>query len=253
MQPINYGLLQTQVDLSPLRQGLQMRQNNQLQSVEAQQRASIAQLAREKFEYDQQQDIDYARDVEAWKAGGGTPEGLRDLALRHPDQSDRLLKAGDSYDAGHKKSMIETGFSTLGALQAGNIELAKKNLSDRAGALERAHIDSSHTRAALDMLNKGDVNGARSYISYAMSGLVGAEHTAGIMGELGIGARADASRRDDARADAQFEETKRHNRATEANTAADNVRADRASARADRKAAGGGSRGSKIPSGFIPD
>lgn len=254
VDPVNYAALQSQLDLSPLRQGLQMRNNNRLQQAEVQQRDTIAQLARNKFEYDQQQDASYLRDVEEWKAGGGTPEGLRDLALKHPDQSERMLKAGDSYNAVQKNDMITTGFTTMGALAAGNIELAKKTLSDRVTALDRARIDSTHTRSALDMLRKGDVDGARTFLSYAMSGLVGADHTASVMGELGIGARADASRRDDDRADAQFKETQRHNRASEANAAADNARADRADVRAATKAkAGGKASGAKLPSGFVLD
>lgn len=254
MGPINYGALQSQLDLSPLRQGMQMRQNNRLQQAEVHQRDVVAQLARDKFEADQEQDAEYLRDVEAWKASGGAPDGLRDLALRHPEQSERLLKAGESYTTGQKNDMIQTGFRTLGALAAGNTELAIKQLSDRSEALTRARIDNSHTKVAIDMLRKGDVTGARTYLSYAMSGLIGADHTATIMGELGIGKKAenderrlDLADRQAGVAERRLNETERHNRRQEGLSAA-------AGARAERKAATGGKTGgSKLPSGFIPD
>lgn len=254
MGPINYGALQAQLNLTPLQQGFEMRRNNRLQSAEAQQRETIAQLAREKFEYDQHQDENYLHDVEAWKAGGGTAEGLRDLAMRHPEQSDRLLKAGDSYNAAQKNDMITTGFTTMGALAAGNVELAKQTLSDRVTALDRARIDSTHTRQALDMLRNGNIDGARTYLSYAMSGLVGADHTASVMGSLGIGRKAenderrlDLDERQAGVAERRLNETERHNRRQEGLSAA-------AGARAERKARSGGKAGgSKLPSGFIPD
>lgn len=172
MGPTNYGALLTQLDLSPLREGFQMRSFNRNQEAQAQLGQATKQLAREKFEYEQQKDADYLRDVEAWKAAGAPSDGLRDIALKYPEQSDRLLKAGDSYTAHMKNDMITAGFSVLGALAAGNVDLAKRTINDRITALDRARIDSTETRAIRDMLSKGDVNGARAYIGYAMSGLV---------------------------------------------------------------------------------
>ncbi|GAA3714459.1 hypothetical protein GCM10022268_24000 [Sphingomonas cynarae] len=254
MGPNNYVALQSQLDLTPLRQGLQMRNNNRLQQAEVQQRDLVAQLARDKFEADHEKDAEYLRDVEAWKAGGGQPDGLRDLALRHPEQSERLLKAGDSYTSGQKNAMIQTGFGTLGALAAGNIELAVRTLSERSEALTRARIDNSHTKAALDMIRAGNVDGARTYLSYAMSGLVGADDAARIMGELGIGKRAenddrrlDLADRQAVVAERRLDESERHNRRQEGLSAA-------AGARAERKARSGGkAAGTKLPSGFVLD
>lgn len=254
MGPVNYAALQAQLDLSPLQRGLQMRSNNRLASAEVQRQENAQQLAREKFEYDHAQDENYLRDVQAWKDSGGTAEGLRDLAMRHPEQSHRLLKAGDSYNAAQKNDMITAGFTTMGALASGNIDLAKRTLSDRVTALDRGGIDSTETRQALDMLRNGNIDGARTYLSYAMSGLVGADHTASVMGSLGIGRKAenderrlDLDERQAGVAERRLNETERHNRRQEGLSAA-------AGARAERKARSSGKTGgSKLPSGFIPD
>lgn len=219
VDPINYSGLLTQVNLAPLQQGLAQRRQNQIVEDQLQERQQVRQLAQAKFEYDKQKDADYLAAVEAYKQNP-TPAALRDLAIRFPDQSAALMKAGESYSGAQKQDLLGAGFGALGALSAGKNDLAIKTLEDRVTALKGSGIDTSHTQAAIDMIKSGDTKGAQAYLSYAMSGLVGADHAAGILDSLGVGAKAEDRRADNERQAAQQAETARHNRVIEGQGAA---------------------------------
>ncbi len=251
MGPIDYNSMQTRLDFSPLVQGLQLRQQKQNIEADNQRQEKLAQLARDKFTIDQQEHAAYLADVEAYKADP-TPTRLRDIGLKHPEQAAALQKAGDSYTTSQKQDLIGTGFGALGALAAGNNDLAASTLEKRIEALKNSGIDTSHTQAAVDMIKAGKAKEATAYLSYAMAGLVGSDHAASVMETLGVGGKADDKRADNERADrrAELEERRVTNseRATNAAIArgdAASARAERASDRADRKAAGGGKGGKK--------
>lgn len=251
MGPIDYGSLLQQLDVSPLLNGLQVRnQRDEVRSADRQRQAQV-QLAREQFDAKQQHQAGYLAALKAWRDGGGDPQGLRDLALQFPDESEGMVRAADSYEAGSKRSIITDVSSVLGALGSNNPQIALSTLRQRRTALANGGVDTSHTDAAIEMIKSGDLSGARAFLGYSLGGLIGWDHAAGVMETLGLGDKADRARRDDARADADLEERRRHNRATEG------VQTDRvgiARSAAARTGSGrGGGRGNKPPTGFVLD
>ncbi|WP_398457430.1 hypothetical protein [Sphingomonas albertensis] len=244
MGPIDYSSLQSQLDLSPLLRAGQIRDQKRNIQADNNRQEAIAQLARDKFTIDQQEHAAYLADVEAYKADP-SPTRLRDIGLRHPEQAAQLQKAGDSYTSAQKQDLIGTGFGALGALAAGNTDLAASTLEKRIDALKNSGIDTSHTQAAVDMIKAGKTKEATAYLSYAMAGLVGSDHAASIMETLGVGGKADDRRADNERQDRKIELDERRVSNSERATNAAISRGDAASARADRKAAGGGKGGKK--------
>lgn len=242
MDPINYGALQQQLNLQPLAQGLQLRRQNQAFEAQQERQQAITQLAQQKFELDQQQDAQYLQAVQAYQANP-TPEALRDLGIRFPDKAAALQKAGDSYTTSQKQDLIGAGFSALGALAANNVPLATSTLEKRRDALKNSGIDTSHTDAAIQMLKDGKTKEATAYLSYAMSGLVGADHAAGVMESLGVGKKAEDRAADNERQDRALDLREKATEASIARGEAASARAERAADRADRKAAGSGSGG----------
>jgi len=237
--PINYGSLLTQLDFSPLQRGLQLRRDNRVQEAEAARQRSVQQLAQRQFEMKAADQQGYLEAVQAYRTNP-TPEALRDLGIRFPEHQKELQDAGDSYTASQKNDLIGAGFSALGALSNSKPDLAVKTLQDRVTALKNSGIDTSHTQAAIDMIKNGDVQGATSYLGYAMSGLVGADHAANVMTTLGIGKKAENDERRLDQTDRRIDNSERATNAAIARGDAASARAERAADRADRKAAGGG-------------
>lgn len=254
MGPIDYGSLLQQLDVSPLLNGLQVRnQRDEVRSADRQRQAQV-QLAREQFDAKQQHQAGYLAALKAWRDGGGNPQGLRDLALQYPDESEGMVRAADSYEAGAKRSIITDVSSVLGALGSNNPQLALSTLQDRRTALANGGVDTSHTDAAIQMIRSGDVAGARAFLGYSLGGLIGWDHAAGVMETLGIGAKADAVRADDARADRDLDHRIHHDTVMEGQGAARVSLSRAAGARAAaRGSARGGARGSRPPAGFVLD
>lgn len=249
--PIDYTSMQTRLDFSPLVQGLQLRQQRKNLEADNERLDRTSQLARDKFTIDQQEHAAYLADVESYKADP-TPARLRDIGLKYPEQSAALQKAGDSYTSSQKQDLVGAGFGALGALASGNTGLAASTLKTRIKALENSGIDTSHTQAAVDMIEEGKTKEATAYLSYAMAGLVGSDHAASVMETLGVGGKADDRRADNERQDRKTELEERRvansERSTNAAIArgdAASARAERASNRADRKASGSGGKGGK--------
>jgi len=236
VDPINYSGLLTQVNLAPLREGIQLRQQKQIAKDQIAERQQTRQLAQAKFEYDHQKDVDYLEAVKNYQLHPSA-QALRDLAIRFPDKASDLLKAGDSYNRAQKQSLVEATSGTLGALAAGKNDLAIKTLTDRATALEGSGIDTSHTQSAIDMIKAGNVKGATAYLSYVMSGLVGADHTAGIMDSLGIGGKAEDRRIDNERADRALAIQQQRADTADRRAESSDARAERREARADAREA----------------
>jgi len=264
--PINYSGLLTQLNLQPLQQGLAQRRQNQYQQTqieaqqaETQQRTQAAQLAQRQFELKAGEQQAYVDAVTAYK-GNPTPEALRDLSVRFPDHAKELSDAANSYSTSQKNDIIGTGSATLGALSAGNTELAIRTLSDRKSALAGAGVDTSHTDAIIDMIRKGDTKGAQAMLSYVLAPMVGSDHVAGMMETLGIGAKSEraeaAAERDERRLDQNDRRIGIEARRADATIAQGNARVElsrAAGARAATKAKSGGKGGSKLPAGFVLD
>jgi len=239
-QPINYDALLTQLDFSPLVQGLQLRQANKA-------RQAAVQLARDKFTLDQQQDAEYIQAVNDYRADPSA-ERLRDLSIRFPDKQEALSKAADSYDAGAKRNLVEAASSALGALAANKPDAAIGVLERRRAGLKNSNVDTTQTDQAIALIRSGDTTGARAMLSYALSGLVGGEHTASMLDTLGYGGKAEERAADRAFKDRQQSETERHNRATEGTA---NARVAVSAKKGAGKSKGSGK--GKLPAGFILD
>ncbi|RZA06413.1 MAG: hypothetical protein EOP02_38345, partial [Proteobacteria bacterium] len=233
--PINYSGLLTQLDFAPLQRGLQLRAQNRALEAEQDQRNQTIQLAQSKFTVQQQDDAAY-RDALAAYSAKPTPEALRDIGMRFPDHQKALQDGADSYTTGQRNDLLKTGFSVLGALSAGNKDLASKTLQDRRDALAKGGINTEQTDAAIQMINAGKLPEAQAYVSYAMSGLVGSDHVAGVMESLGVGGKADDRRADNQRQDLKLKIDERRIANSERATDAAIARGDAASARAERAA-----------------
>ena len=253
MGPINYGALQTQLDLSGLQRGLELRSANRLRQSEGARAEEIKELAKKKFDYDQAEDAEYRTAVEDYILDG-TPEKLRNIGLRFPGHGDRVRQASESYTGSQQQDMIQAGWSAISALAVGKPEVATQVLQDRVKALRGAKINSSHTQAAIDMIKAGEGTKASNYLSFVMAGLTGPDHAAQVLDALGVGAKAENAQR---RLDNEDRRLDIADRRANAAIAQGNARVDlsrQAGARADRKARQGRQRGrAKLPSGFVLD
>jgi hypothetical protein len=237
MDPINYSGMLAQLDASPLNRLAQQETNRVGVKAEIEQRNEVRQLAQRQFDMKSADAQAYQAAVEAYKADP-SPAALRDLGIRFPEHQKELQDAGDSYTASQKQDLIGAGFSALGALASNKPDLAIKTLDDRMAALRGSNVDVSHTQAVRDMIKSGDLKGATALLSYAMGGLVGADHASGVLETLGVGGKAEDRRADNARQDRQLDVRERATEASIARGEAASARAERAADRADRKAAG---------------
>lgn len=243
--PINYGGLLEQLDVSPLQNGLAMRQRNQAFEAQQQQEQQRVQLATAKFTAEQMQNAEYQRDLDGYLRNP-TPEALREIGARYPDHQKALQEGADSYSAGQKNDLVVAATSTLGALSAGKTDLAVKTLTERKDALAKAGINTDQTDAVIDLVKTGKVKEAQGYLGYALSGLIGPEHSSSMLQTLGIGARAEDQRADNERADRALDIRERS-----LQSSIDH--ANEASARADRREArlaGGGGSSSGASGGY---
>lgn len=234
VDPINYSAALPQLDLSPLQRGLQMRQANQDRAELRQQRAQTVQLAQDEFAYDQQKDADYLAAVAEYEKAP-SPDALRSLRFRFPEQSEKLGKAGDSYSAAAKQDLIGASAAVLGAIGANNAPLAIATLKTRRQGLANSGVDTGHTDAIIQMLEKGDLKGASGFVSRVLGGLVGEDHAAAIWDSLGVGARAEDRAADNERAERNLERQERRDAAADRRAEEREARADRREARADRR------------------
>jgi len=244
--PINYGALMEQLDTSPLMQGFQLRNQGQAlqeqsldrQAMRADQQQRI-QLAQAKFTADQANDAAYQEGLGSYLSNP-TPQALLELSARFPEHQKALQDGADSYSAGQKNDLVVAATSTLGALSAGKTDLAIKTLNERRDALAKAGINTDQTDAVIDLVKNGKTREAQGYLGYALSGLIGPEHSSSMLQTLGIGAKADNAEAAAARADRALDLRERSLQASI-------DRSNEASARADRResrlAGGGGSGG----------
>ena len=249
VDPINYGALMPQLDLSPLTRGLQQRQANQFQSAQLQEQKDRTQLAQRQFELKAQDQQAYLAAVEAYRENP-SPAALRDLGIRFPDHQKELQDAGDSYTASQKQDLIGAGFSALGAISAGNVPLAIDTLTKRRDAFKNSGIDTSHTDSAIQMLKDGKIKEATAYLSYAMGGLVGTDHAAGVLETLGVGGKADDRRADNARADKALTIQQQRADTADRRAASADARAEHREARADAREARIAAGGASASSGY---
>lgn len=252
MGPINYGALQSQLDLSPLRQGFALRDQRTAQRDVIAERQQVRQLAEAKFTAEQDEDKAYREALTGFSADP-SPAALLDISARFPDHSKALQEGFKTYTSGQQRDIIGTTVNVLGAVQAGNIDLAKRTLADRKEALQRAGVDTSHTDAAQRLIASDDPavrKQGMAYLATVLSGAVGAEDAAKIMENFGIGAKAeredrrlDVTERTSALAERRIEESERHNRTMEGQGAARVDLSRAAGARAAAKAGATASSG----------
>lgn len=256
MDPINYSGMLTQLDLSPLQRGLGMRRDNRQQDAQIQNQQAIRQLAEQKFSAEMANDQAYQQALTEFKANP-TSQGVLDLSARFPDHAKALEDGFKTYTAGQQQDIIRTTTTVLGALHAGNRDLAVQNLTERRDALRRAGVDTTHTDAAIKMVQSNDPaeqKQGQAYLAMVLTGAIGGEAASGILDRFGYGAKAENQAADNARADATAAETARHNRVMEGQGAARVDLSRAAGARAAAKGAGKGkSGGSKLPTGFVLD
>lgn len=239
---IDYESMLTKIDLSPLLRAQQLGDQREVARADIASRNAQTQLAQNKMTAQLEEDVAYRAALEEYKASP-TPDRLRDIAMRFPKQQDALTAGAKAYTEAQRTDLLSAGFGTLGALAAGKTDLAIKTLTERRTALANSGINTDQTDAAIQLIKDGKVQDAKAYISYAMSGLVGADHAASVMNSLGIGQKAenDERRIDIAERRAEASIAQGDARLSLSERAAD--RADRAAARAERKGAGAGAGG----------
>ena len=242
--PINYEAMLTKLDFTPLLRAQQMRDQREVAKAEISQRSAARQLAQDQFNQKLNEDAEYKAALEGYRANP-TPEALRDIGMRFPDHAEALRKGADAYTEAQRKDLLSAGTSVLGSLSAGLTNDAIKVLTERRTALKNSGINTDQTDAAIQLIKDGKIDQAKAYLSYAMSGLVGADHMASIMTSLGIGQKAE---NDDRRLDIAERGINVRERQVDASIAATNARlalSERREARQAAKGSGGKSSGGR--------
>ncbi len=215
--PIDYTSLLTQLDFTPVMQGLALRNDRQrLVDAKAERKERID-LATAQFSHEQLENEEYQRDL-AGLSASFSPEKLRDLAWKYPQHQKSLEDGFGTYNRAVQQDVIRSSTQVMSALASGNKDVALKVLDERLAGLDRGGINTDQTTALRGLVqsdNPADAQRAYSMLGIIMSGAVGPEHAAGMMETMGVGAKADDRRRDNERADADFEERRRHNRVVE--------------------------------------
>jgi hypothetical protein len=266
MQPIDYTSMLTQLDVSPLQRGFAIRDQRQAFEADRERQAATIQLARDKFTADQVQNEAYRTWLGEYNATAPAELGskLREGMTLFPEQAKALKDGFDTYTAAQAKDVISTGASVVGALAAGNTDLATAKLSERRDGLRNAGVDTTQTDAALAMVKAAGSDPAKRdqairFLAMALTPAIGVDGVETLLKSVGLDAatqRAEAKdARDERRLEAMERRTDAQIRATEARigfSAQANDRAERASARAERKGSvgGGGSRGSSGGDGY---
>ncbi len=245
MGPIDYNSMLTQLDLSPLLRGRQLqlqRQENQAQIESQQARTAILQ---------QEADRKAAEDAawQSWAQGSRgkdlTAADWSDAMLRFPDRFQQLKAASDAQTASQRTRNVQAAMNLGGLLNAGLKDQALANLKERRAALAEAGESTEITDAAISAVQKGDLATAKQIAGSVILGTLG-EDGLGVMESIGWGPKAKKAEADAALEREKFDETKRHNRASEAAQVRDDVRAD-------KKAAAGGKGGGKKGAGKFSD
>jgi hypothetical protein len=253
--PIDYSSQLTKINVQPLMQGLQLR-NERQQAKEAQaERTERVQLAKAQFTRQQDEDKVWHADLTDLSTDF-TPEKLRNTMWKHPDKQEALSNGFSTYTRNIQQDVIRSTTSVMSALASGNSDLAAKVLIDRRTGLEQGNINSDQTDALYRLVKStdpADRQKAYAMLGTIMSGAVGPEHAAGMMETMGIGAKAEDRRLDNDRQAAAAAETARHNRASEG-VAAGNLQLSRQrEGRVSRNVGKAGAKPAKLPSGFILD
>lgn len=241
--PINYAGMMAQLDISPVLQAVELRDRRAAVEAQRAQVAAATQLAQNKFTVEMNENAEYRAALEDYSAAP-TAEKLRDIGMRFPDHAKALQDGAAAYTEAQRRDVLGTGTAVLGSLSAGLNDQAIKALTERRTALANSGINTDQTDAAIKLIRDGKIDQAKAYLSYAMSGLVGADHMASIMTSLGIGQKAE---NDDRRLDIAERGINARERQVDASIAATNARLDLSERREARQAAkgsgGGGSGG----------
>lgn len=250
VSPIDYSSLLTQLDVTPLMQGLQLRNNRRQIQDMRDERQERVQIAKAQFTQEQLENKQYQTDV-ADLTTNFSPEKLRNLAWKYPDHQKALEDGFATYGRGVQQDVIRATTHVMGALSSGNKDVALRTLDDRMAALDKAGINTDETTALRRLIQSddpADAQRAYSMLGIIMSGAVGPEHAAGMMETMGLGAKAEDRRRDNARLDADLDERRRHNRVMEGQGSERiGVSRDREARVAAKGSGGGGGGGGDAP------
>lgn len=215
--PIDYSSLLTQLDTRPLQQLASTFREDKAVEFRKQEQQERIQIARAQFSQQQLENEEYQKDL-ADLSANFSPEKLRDLAWKHPQHQQSLESGFGTYNRAIQQDVIRSSTQVMSALASGNKDVALKVLDERLAGLDRGGINTDQTTALRRLVKSDDpADAQRAYtmLGIIMSGAVGPEHAAGMMETMGIGTKAEDRRRDNERADADFEERKRHNRVVE--------------------------------------
>jgi hypothetical protein len=246
--PIDYGSMLTQIDTTPLLQGFQVRDQRR----DAQARTAVLERQTDIVESKEQR---RQSDELAWKLGmqgvmaNPSSEEFGKLALQFPDKVAAIKAASDQQSAAQRTRNVQGAMTVGGLVNAGMYDQAKKFLTERKGALAENGESTEVTDDLIEALDKGDTTRVKALTGLVISGTLG-EGAGEVLDTLGYSekARRDAAKdeRDERRADLADKREERMARATDAAIAGRN----RDDARADRKAAGGGSKGAGAGSNY---
>lgn len=244
VDPINYGAMLTQIDLSPLQRGLAIRDQRREQQAQTAVQEQRVQLAQQQFTQQQADDLDYRTALSEY-AKAPTSQRLLELSARFPSHAEALSAGFKTYTVAQQQDIIGSATSALGYLAQGNTAGAKAVLEKRQQALKNSGVDTTETDAAIALAGSDDPVKRRqgmALLTTVLSGAIGADATSGIMKTFGLDAAADERRTDNERADRNAALAERRTANAERATNAAIAGRARDDARADRKAAGGGGK-----------
>lgn len=242
MEPINYGALQTQLDLSPLQRGGAMRRDNRAQEAQELDQRERRQLAQAKFTQEQEGDVEFQEWLKTFSLNPN-PMDLLFGASKFPSHANALQEGFKGYKTAQQQDIIGTVVGAMGMVSAGNAAGAVAKITERRDALKRNGIDTTQTDAAIELFKSPDPVKQKqgvALLSTVLWGAVGSDDAAKIMSSFGLGAKDDLAERKLAQTDRSLELRERSVDASIARSDAANARADRAEA---RRGASGGSGG----------
>lgn len=270
--PIDYQALLTQIDFSPVQQGLALMRQNKMNDAFLHRQTSMDE---EKRRATEQTEARQGAFLERWRAVSGTPspEGWASLRADFPEHLSDIGSAEKAADATRTELNRGVAFDVYGRLTAGGDDLVPQ-IDASLGRLSAAGVPLGGFQTVRDLAASGKPQ--QMAAAQRIAAMLAAQHSGGNFGEvvnsLGRDAREaelqpDRARRADA--DADWAETRatyaprvqeatlldkqtsvlnrrdmvatRGERMTLSRRAA--ARADASVARADRKAAGGGRAG----------
>lgn len=150
-------------------QSYQAAQNNRLGQQEAQQQLQQGAIKIGQEQQAQQQQVNYAKDINDWIQRGAPSDGFLSLAAKYPQQAKGLVDASKYADEAQRNSDLSYNSSVYNAANNGRTDLVTKLLTDRQKALRNSGQPTDTIDDALQQLTADPKGGLNNVKGIALS------------------------------------------------------------------------------------